>query len=168
MGLPGAPPTRAEVAAAKQSKDAAKGLPGFVKASSLLGANHEGGPSKRGGEGRGWKKRGKANKSGVKAKHAKPQHGGPTGAAAVGRHSAFEPDCHRSFLPDGVSRGSGPAFPPAPTSQQTSRAKQMQQASVVLQGQQRIAHLKQKQALQMHSISRSGPSDEKSLEDGYY
>lgn len=168
MGLPGAPPTRAEVAAAKQQSKGGAGLPGFVKASTLLGANNEGGPSKRAaGESGGWQKKGKANKSGVKSKHANPLH---VGAAAAGRHLASAPAArHSSFLPDGIPRASGPAAPPALTSQPTSRAKQMQQASVVLQGQQRIAHLKQKQAVQMHSLSRAGPSDdERNLEDGYY
>ena len=155
MGMPGAPPTRAEVAAAKKSKGGTV-FPGFVKASSLLGADDCKDSSKRGGD----MQQKKKAKSRAKVKQAMPPSK-TTGTSTVGHGAPF----HQSSLQSRGSLEATVANPSARASLPTSRAKQMVQASVALQGQRKLAHLKEKQAVQVHGGRARGGSDDQYDDD---
>ncbi len=135
LGMPGAPPTRAQLAAAAKAnaKGGAAAGGGFVKASTLVG---KGGGKGAGGSGKGG--RGKA----AKPRGKKQQQANFARAAPGGQAAAQAPQ---------------PAPPAAAVAAEqhratmlSARAKQMQQASVVAQGNQRVAQMQQRQAVQVH------------------
>ena len=166
LGLPGAPPTRAELAAAtaeRKKKAPAGHHQGFVKASTLLGSGAQ--PSRKGAGGEG------AGKGAAKRSRAVSADGGRGKGKASYQQAGSSALSGAQILKEGVGggvqqdtrydisdRGRGALL--------TARAKKMQAASLAAAGQHRIAQIQQKQAVQIRGATKAlSEDDEEHLDD---
>ena len=163
LGLPGAPPTRAELAAAttERRKKAPGQHQGFVKASTLLGSGAQ--PSRKGASSEG------AGKGAAAAKRSRAGiTNGGKGKGRVSHQQAGSGAPHGAHMSMGGPLGGVQQTRPDTSDQGrgallAARAKKMQAASLAAAGQHRIAQIQQKQAVQVRGATKALSEDEEHL-----
>lgn len=161
LGLPGAPPTRAELAAVAVEKRKQTPVPVFVKASTLLGSGAPQQPLRGGRSGGAAPKRSRAGGKGK---------GQPSGRFSVA--SPIAPASSNGPPGTVIQPPTRDVLDQGRAASLAARAKKMQAASLAAAGQHRLAAIQQKQAVQSSASGRgiqghSGASQDDAWLDDY-